>query len=675
MRAIFLSLSLLLTLLIPNNIGYVTASGAVKTSSKEVSQKKELPPANTKLTVRLSMATGKNIAFKAQELEVNAEPMDNEIPHLVLKRNGVPTPGFERTLDVSVTDLVVPPSGLNVQLVIETQHGDPDLDRKGNIRIRVSKETRFIPHEAPSQEQVDVQFRVTFNPEMELANKTIKTPTDYYRCRVVISDGQGKQLQTYANDYAFLLENQWRTPLPEVLEATPGAAPNELVVYYYDMMPYQSNLRDPDTRIPRKEVDRYIQTELVPAMVEAFRVQSNTWGFPWYEEWHNFRRDEMPKTLSVALGGRSTWFHGKPASLGHSMISIRVDGTAGEYDNLTDGIMSTFHHELFHNQQRNMSLHFGKHGFVAGKDEAWMMFTEGTAVLASSVAQPVVQFEASAQPRSYLKRANAFLGMEGAIGGGLNKSYKDIPYHMALYWRFLYENCGGVNSQGEDPATGMNVIRRILETLYTGEIVQINFSTDVAAAFPQVIDEALRFTPSCRFDSYEESLIHFARAIYMLRVENGRCQGWLGLSRCGFIDPHELYETPPADTHLVELESPAEIRGSIPSSYGIDLNEFILSPSVDGKTVKLAFTSNTNFATTFHVEVWKTRIIRENGSAEHDLVQVLEPIFTSTEDGHLLLEIKNFDRHEFDGLGLIIVRTDPYEETGAGDYSIQLCAE
>jgi hypothetical protein len=176
--------------------------------------------------------------------------------------------------------------------------------------------------------------------------------------------------------------------------------------------------------------------------------------------------------------------------------------------------MSVFHHELFHNHQRNISLHYSKHATIAGKNEAWMTFTEGTAVLASSVGQPVVQFAATAQPRSYLKRANAFIGSEQAITGGLNTSYKDIPYQTALYWRFLYEHCGGIVPSGEDPSAGMKVIRHVLETLYKGEIVQINSTTDVAQAFPRILDAALENTSTCAFHSYEESLVQFARAIY-----------------------------------------------------------------------------------------------------------------------------------------------------------------
>ena len=676
MRTIILSVSLMLIILFQNSIGTTTALAETGPRPVEASHERDFNAAFSNLTVDLSTAAGKSIVFNAVEPEdhLHVDALDNTIPHLVLNRNGVLTPGFERTLLVSVGNLVVPPTGMYVQLVIETQHGDPDLDRRRNVRVRVSKETSFIPYNALTQQGVQVEFRITFDPFTELPHKTIQTPTDYYRYRIVVTDPQGNPLHSYAAEYAFLMENQWRVPLPPVLEATPGAAPSELVIYYYDMIPFQRDLRDPRSRIPRQQVNRYIQTELIPAMVEAYQVQSNVWGFPWYEEWHNFRREEDPKTLSVALGEYQIWFHGQPPSLGHSMISIRVDGTAGEYDNLTDGIISVFHHELFHNHQRNMSLHYVKHAAVAGKDQAWMMFSEGTAVLASAVGQPEVQLGPGSQLRSYLKRASAFLGSDGAIGGGLNKSYRDIPYHTAIYWRFLYEKCGGLGPEGEDPSRGMRVIRQILETLYQGHIIDINASVDTAGGLPLIIDEALRSTSGCPFLSYEDSLIQFARAIYQLRLEDGRCQQINRAAPCGFIDPHRLYPTPPADYHLATGATPAEIVGSIPSSSGIDLVEVALSPSARTQRLKLVFSSNSSAA--FHIEIWKTRVFQIDGETRRLSAQAGEPISAWVNGNSLELGMDALDGSGADALGLIIIRIDSYEETETtGAYSIVFLPE
>ena len=126
-------------------------------------------------------------------------------------------------------------------------------------------------------------------------------------------------------------------------------------------------------------------------------------------------------------------------------------------------------------------------------------------MLASLVGQPDVQMDFSPMPRSYLKRANAFIGADGIFPGGLNTSYTEIPYHTALYWRYLYEQCGGINNGVEDPATGMQVIRHVLETLYSGNIVDINASTSVIADFPQILDVALYQTPTCPFQATKKA--------------------------------------------------------------------------------------------------------------------------------------------------------------------------
>lgn len=675
MRKKILSLSLLIVLLFQSSFAPVTALAEPTGSAVGAARRKESAPAHSRPSIDLKTATEKSIVFKTVEadVEVNLQSPDHEIPHLVLYRNGVLTPGFERTLYLSVENVEVPASGLFVQLIIETQHGDPDLERKRDVRLVVWKETRFVSPDTLAEEREDMEFTVRFDPLTELPGRSIQTPTDYYRYKIHISDAQGNRIESYAQDYAFLMENQWRVPLPPVLEADPGAAPDELVVYYYDMVPFQRDLRDPLTRIPREGISRYIQTELIPAMVEAYQVQSNLWGFPWYAEWRNFRLEEDAKTLSVALGAYKTWFHGKPASLGHSMISIRVDGTAGEYDNLTDGLMSVFHHELFHNHQRNMSLHYAERAAIAGKDEAWMMFSEGTAVLASAVGQPEVQFEPGSQLRSYMKRAHAFIGAEGIVSGGLNRSYQDIPYHTALYWRFLYEQCGGLGRDGEDPARGMQVIRQILETLYQGKVVDINASVDTASGLALVIDETLRSTSSCPFRTHEESLVHFARAIYMLRLEGGSCPVATTAPGCGLLDPHHLYPVPPAEQQILSAESVTQVSGSIAASFGIDLVELAPDASQVAESLKLVFTSAAATEAAFHIEVWKTTAMDKDGEPRRQSAQVGELVSMSTNNGRVELEIEEMNTGPFDSLGLIIVRVDTQEavESTAG-YTVTL---
>jgi hypothetical protein len=656
----------------------MTGNPAVTTAAKALPEKDQGVLALPGLKVTLKATNNATILFKAKNGKKVAVPatQGRKIPHLVLNRNGVLTPGFERTLLLSLENLTVPKSGLYAHLVIETQHSNPDLGRKNTNKIRLWEDTKFIPYSAETQQSVSVDFKIAFQKFIRQEQRSIRTPTDYYSYDLKLLDSRGNILQELHEEYAFLMENQWRVPLPKVLEASPNAAPNELLIYYYDMIPFQADLRDPETQIPRQDVGRYIQTELIPAMVDAFKTQTDLWGLPWYAEWSNYRTDEDPKTLSVALGEYYTWFHGSAPSLGHAMISIRVDGSFGEYSNITDGIMSVFHHELFHNQQRNLSLHFGNTGNIAGKNNAWELFTEGTAVLASFVGQPTVQFERSTLLRSYLKRANAFIGSDGVFGGDLNRDYQEVPYHFAIYWRFLYESCGGIKNGIEDPVTGMTVIRHTLETLYGRKIVNIDASTAVTQALPRILDVALKDTPSCAFHSYDESLIHFSRAIFLLRLEDGRCPTSDSSTYCGFYDPRKLYLTPPAEDFLVQAGSTTQINGSVSASYGIDLIELELDPSAEGKTLKLIFKNISEPEDKFNLEVWEIKRLQNGAETKIYSAHSDKPRSTRIENGFLTMEIDNLSVNEFNGLGLIITGINPYENRdGSGRYLIQALVE
>jgi hypothetical protein len=287
----------------------------------------------------------------------------------------------------------------------------------------------------------------------------------------------------------------------------------------------------------------------------------------------------------------------------------------------------------------------------------------------------MIQFQPSAQLRSYAKRANAFIGSEGVFGGSLNKSYKEIPYHTALYWRFLFENCGGLVNSVEDPAAGMEIIRNVLETLYKGEIADINTSTDVAGALPKIVDAALQETPSCRFNSYEQSLIEFSRAIHQLRLEDATCTNFSHAARCGFFDPYQLYTAPHAEGYLAGAGSTL-IDGSIPSSYGIDLLELALDGSAEGKSLKVIFQAVSSHQGEFQVVVEGIHIQnREAGILRSPAHK--DPVWPAhTASGLLILEIPDLNMEAFNALGMIIVRSDPHEDSDSqGNYTIQLLIE
>jgi hypothetical protein len=637
------------------------------TASTAIIEKESVQTLHDASNVRIALKTpvDATISFRQED---SPDTTTQKIPHLVLKRNGVLTPGFERTLLVSVNHLSIPKDGLFVDLTIETQHDDPDLSQGKSNKIEVWHEIRFVPYTSDSVQSAS--FQITFNQTVRPDRTTISTPTDYFRYRLSLIDAQGEKLQQIQSDYAFLLENQWSVPLPKILEDSPKAAPNQLLVYYCDMFPFQRHKQDPGSQLKRQEVQRYIQTTLIPAMVDGYEIQTNLWQMPWYREWINSRTDEDPKTLSVALGEYKTWFHGTSIFLGTSMIFIRVDGAFGEYPTLTDGILSVFHHELFHNQQRNISFHFRRSGNLAGKDNAWQMFSEGTAVLASAVGQPDVELEPMKWPRSYVQRVKAFLGEDGLIGGGLNESYTEIPYHTAIFWRFLYEHCGGLVNGNENPAAGMQIIRHVLEVLYQGKVADINSSSDAAGALPAIIDLALQETPSCEFHTYEQSLLQFSEAVFLLRMQNGRCTEVIEERDCGFFDPHHLYPMPNAEIYSVATNAATSIEGSVPSSYGIDLIELKLDKTLNHTSNRILVEASSSAQDQVCMEVWqiKTHESQSDGVS----IPVAEPRSICTQDGYAALEIDSANIDNINGIGIVITRLDAHERLDSGEYSLKI---
>jgi hypothetical protein len=304
-------------------------------------------------------------------------------------------------------------------------------------------------------------------------------------------------------------------------------------------------------------------------------------------------------------------------------------------------------------------------------------------VLASSVAQQDVQFGRSWGTRAYLSHANGFLGQEGFTGGDLNRSVeRTIPYHAALYWRFLYEQCGGVKGDTPNPGAGMQIIRRTLSVLYSGQIVVTSTSANLVGNLPAVMDEALSGpeAAACPFRTYEESLRHFARAIYSLRLEGGRCPAAGTFAACVFYDPEGLLNTPPAATAvytgtmtaLTAADQP--FPAGIESSYGIDLVEISVDPSVQGAPMTVEFRADPGSDAVFEVEVLRlvdpgegSRPRRVSGKdlAPHRLAR-LAP------DGPLVHTVEA-GGEPFNKLGLIITRLDSAEDVDpVGAYTVVL---
>jgi hypothetical protein len=607
------------------------------------------------LAIALRAASGATIPFMTQNgatVEgVLAQALD--LPHLVLYRSGALTPAEERTLVLELSGIEVPAAGVTVTLEIETQHRDPDFAAEPGPRLAVWRESqRLTPLWYAPKRALTAVFVHEFGATVPSGAESFATSTDYFRYEVTVTDidhPSTNPLYAFSQEYAFLMENQWVVQLPEVHEASLGAAPDELVVYYCDMFPFRKDDADPGTWLPREAVTAYVGTELVPQMAEAFRVQSDEWGFPWTDAWTSYRTEDAER-LSVALGDGQTWFHGPAPARGDARLSINASSRDNaDYDSLTDALMSTFHHELFHNLQRNLNLSLGGDGRAGGQDNRWKFFSEGTAVLASSVAQPEVHLGPSSQRRAYMTYANRYRLWGGGRFQDLIANYDQVdPYYAAFYWRFLFEQCGGM----QDAAAGMEIVRRALMTLYAGKIVDISTSSDLFGATPEVLDRALAGS-SCPFQAYRESLSAFSRAIYALRIEGGRCVDAGTPSGCGFCDPYGVYAAPSART-IAYTGAAQEIELEAPSGAGNDLIDVILDPVTEEQHLTLEF----NAAADLDVRML---FLLDEGEGTSPSVAfgeegVVELSAERTPDDHLRFTIPEIHTAASNRLGLIVTR-------------------
>jgi hypothetical protein len=640
-------------------------------------------------TVTLRAGSGATILFKTQNGRTikHVPPQTTNPPYLILYRNGLLTESPERTLIVTVTGFPIPVSGVTVSLEVWTQHGSPDLGPGYDESISVWRESQRIQNaDGIHQESGSAVFVREFTERTVSGTESIATPTDYFQYDVTVTDADHPvtdPLYVFHQDHAFLMENQWRVRLPKVKEAADGAAPDELILFYCDMVPFRKSLHDLSSWLPREEVTNYIHTELAPAMIEAFRVQTDDWGFPWYQSWTNPRPGGDPDQLTVALTDGRAWFHGVAPPLANSHISIRV--TAGEYsdyDTLTAGIMSVFHHELFHNLQRNISQELGGKGNLMGAEGRWLFFTEGTAMLATSVGQQAQQFGPSPSERAFVSRANEFLG-KGKDMGGLNTSYAELlPYRAALYWRFLYEQCGGMKNGMEDSVAGMRVVKQTLVTLFSGDVVDISTSPDLVELMPLIMNEVFaQGDMSCPFNDFKDSLLHFARAIYALRLDNGRCVRPGLPVGCGFYDPNNLYSDPPVSIVAYSGEAitftGAEGTGTtgIESSFGIDFIDVKLDPDADGKPMRLEFYAAPGTGTEFKVQLWKLTDSGDETLPQRGATQEVVPEILASEnsDGRVTYLIPVVDTAAYNRLALVISRLDANENRDpVGEYTVTL---
>jgi hypothetical protein len=243
-----------------------------------------------------------------------------------------------------------------------------------------------------------------------------------------------------------------------------------------------------------------------------------------------------------------------------------------------------------------------------------------------------------------------------------------------VYWRFLYEQCGGMSGHLEDPGAGMRVVQAAFDALYSNHIVNIAETADVTGSIPEVMDQALSRTPACPFDTYEESLESFASAVYALRLEGGRCKAPSTPEGCGLYDPQGLYLIEPPRT-ITYSGTEQGHSSSIYSSYGMDFLEVAVDADGARHPLVIEFEGAADGRAEFNVQAWRL-IDGERGSPPRSAPERADgPQMVGFVSGgrRVVYTVPAIDLDDATRLAIIIVRVDPNENLDpAGEYTIDL---
>jgi hypothetical protein len=439
----------------------------------------------------------------------------------VLLRSGNLTNPEERTIQIQLSGLQIPADGISICVELETQLGDPDAGGGAFNRIKVWEMEQ--DYQQPGIQQ-DLVFEYTFEQMFSLEGTQLTpTPTGYYRVRLTITPQMPSEVDPSTDhgetvvelDEIFLLENQWVVPLVSENQR-PVLGPRELVVFYTDMTPYQTNTYQRGNRMRRESINRYIGDVIVPGMLEVIRLETETWGLGWDRAWRGHRDVNWPNSLTVALTDDGIWYHGKAPKGGYETISINVHQLdLKTYSDLTDWILSIFSHELFHNLQRSQNMQAGGHGDIAGRAGTWELVTEGTALLVETYVREQYQFSDGRQGNPYSLRAYRFQNLGMLEVEELEAYLLTVsPYDVAVYWRFIAAQCSGPES-----VESVKFIRRVLAYLYSNPDLLSASPEQLPAAYPELMDRVFLDQSQCPFNNFTESLASFSRFLALREMD------------------------------------------------------------------------------------------------------------------------------------------------------------
>jgi hypothetical protein len=550
-----------------------------------------------------------------------------ELPLLYLHRGREETSAATRTLEIQIAGIA---PGTVIKFEAVSEHVDVATGQPHVQTMRVEIGDRYCTVEEPCQ------VHWTLDPQ--------GMPSDLYHLHLQNSFGDTLWENSYPDHPDFVVLDTWDVGLGDFT----------VRVYYATLFPFARGESDQENRLAPEAVTDFVEKTFIPIIVETWNTQFDAWGFgdAVHPDWDDDNVFEVIVTDGrfALLNGTGTYTQFTDET-GNPYPKRRIwwfssNNSFQAYASLADGYRAVFAHEFFHTMQWNTLLSSGR------PNNLWISWSEAQGRFAASAQYPELEISrdrAISGDSAFSSAANRFLA------GDLNTSYHALEtdrgnkYDAALYWRFLY-------GQFKD----MGVIRASLEemTLY--------YDPDDVAAMKKVLDAAfIRFDGP--FQSFEESLVAFARANYALRLENGRCVETSFLECAGgYYDPKWVYVDPPLEVALHYYGALEAYRGAIPSSYGMDFVELALGRPAHGKPLRIRFEGE-SAVSRFSVQVWKLR----SGLRAPRAITLKPETVAREPDGGQVYVIPSVDTMAYDRLALIITRLDPDEtDDPIGGYTI-----
>jgi hypothetical protein len=568
-----------------------------------------------------------------------------ELPLLYLHREREAAAHTDRTLTIHISGLE---GGAEVELEAESRHVNVATGERHRETART-----LLP-DRPCTADDPCAIRWTFDVRTMLS--------DLYTLRVKDSTGDLLWENPHSDRPDFAALDTWEV----------GVDGYTVRVSYAALFPFVRGQEDIGERLPPAAVPDLIEQQFVPTIVETWHTQFNAWGFgPIHPDWDADKVVEIYITYSpfALFGGtgiytisrhpdgspyperRLWWFSSSPAY--------------DAYDSLENGYQAVFAHEFFHLVQWNALLSAGC------STHRWSnLFIEAQGKFVPSVQYPEMEIlgeHIAGVGSNYQSAARHFLAHSLNVPLGDLEADTAHRYDWALYWRFLYEQFGG-----------MGIVRAALEEM------ACRYDPDVEAALPAVMDAAMARSDG-PFQTFEQSLIAFAEANYALRLdpESGRC-ATENLAECGnrYYDPNHTYKAPPLEDELRYSGSPVTYDGSVPATFGTDLIEVRLDRDLDGRPLRITFRGEGRFS----VQIWTldgeanasvggVALASDTGDGGGQIRALTPyPEAMAKDDGNLYIEsFPHLDTQKCDGLALIVVRLDT--DTGmdaTGNYIVTL---